>query len=45
MRTISGVVYDISGRMPIEAVMVKKVGCEKITEKSGSRLLPRLVYV
>jgi hypothetical protein len=29
---------------PIEAELVKKSGCEKITEKSGSRLLPRLIY-
>jgi hypothetical protein len=34
---------DAADRL-IEAVMVTKFGCEKIIEKSGSRLLPRLVY-
>jgi len=29
---------------PIEVVTVTKSGCEKITKKSGSRLLPRLIY-
>ena len=39
MRTISGVVYDISGRMPIEAVMVYTKYSRTQTDSLGRYLI------